>query len=167
MCSPALMATAIGVQGGLQFAAQRQAYKMQKTMQARASELQKQQTLKQYTASNLAVQQQKEEAARRAVLAALLYSAAMATQTARRSEQVGITEADEQDLLSQYGRFREVAAAQQERIDLGQQLQQEEMGFAYTQNMVRINKPRTPPNPFLSALDTGVRAAMAYKTFSE
>ena len=166
MCSPELMATAVGVQGGLQFAAQRQAYKMQKTMQARASELQRQQTLKQYTASNLAAQQQQEEAARRAELAALQNRAAMATQTARRSEQVGITEADEQDLLSQYGRFREVAARQQERIDVGQQLQQEEMGFAYTQNMVRINKPLQKPDPFLSALDTGIRAAQAYKTFS-
>ena len=166
MCNPALMATAIGVQGGLQFAAQRQAYKMQKTMQARASELQRQQTLKQYTASNLAVQQQQEEAARRAELAALQNSAAMATQTARRSEQVGTTEADEQDLMAQYGRLREVATRQQERIDVGQQLQQEEMGFAYTQNMVRINKPLQKPDPFLIALETGVEAAQAYKSFS-
>ena len=90
MCNAGLMATAIVAKGGLQFAAQRQAYKMQKAMQARASELQIQQTLKQYTASNLAVQQQQEEAARRAELAALQNSAAMATQTARRSEQVGI-----------------------------------------------------------------------------
>jgi len=166
MCSPGLMATAVGVQGGLQFAAQRQAYKMQKAMQARASEIQRQQTLKQYTASNLAAQQQKEEAARRAELAALQNRALMATQTARRSEQVGITEADEQDLMAQYGRLREVATRQQERIDVGQQLQQEEMGFAYTQNMVRINKPLTPPDPFISTLDTAVKAGMAYKTFA-
>ena len=166
MCNAGLVAAAIGVQGGLQFAAQRQAYKMQKAMQARASELQRQQTLKQYTASNLAAQQQQEEAARRAELTALQNRALLATQTARRAEQVGITEADEQDLMSQYGRLREVATRQQERIDVGQQLQQEEMGFAYTQNMVRINKPLSRPDPFLSALETGVRAAQAYKTFS-
>jgi len=60
MCNAGAMAALVGVQGGLKFAAQRQAYKMQKAAVEQAAALRNQQTLKRFTAENMQQLQETE-----------------------------------------------------------------------------------------------------------
>lgn len=166
MCNPALMATAVGLQGGLQFAAQQQQFKMQRAEQARAAALQRQQLLKQYTAEQLQLVQQKEAAGRQAILQDLEQAKTAATEVTAMGQSGGVSEAPLQDLYTQYGRVREAHTRQQELIDVGTGMRFEELGFRHQQEMARIQKPLIRPNFLIAGLETGTRAAMAYKTFS-
>lgn len=166
MCNPALIAGAVGLTGGLQFAAQQQQFKMQRAEQARAAALQRQQLLKQYTAEQLQLVQQKEAAGRQAILQDLEQAKTAATEVTAMGQSGGVSEAPLQDLYTQYGRVREAHTRQQELIDVGTGMRFEELGFRHQQEMARIQKPLIRPNFLIAGLETGTKAAMAYKTFS-
>lgn len=166
MCHPAAIAGAVGITGALQFAAQNQQFRMQRAEQARAAALQRQQLLKQYTAEQLQQAQQKESAGRQAVLQDLEQAKVASTEVTAMGQSGAVSEAPLQDLYTEYGRVKEAQARQQELIDVGAGMRYEELGYRYTQEMARIQKPLIRPNFLIAGLETGTKAAMAYKTFS-
>jgi hypothetical protein len=167
MCNPAAMAIATGVSGGLQFMAQRQAYKMQKAAVEQAAALQQQQTLKQFTAENLQLQQQRESETLRMRELALENQMRESRWVAALSEGTGVETASYNDLSAQFGRVKEAQRIQQGYMDVGSKMRQEEIAFDYTQQMQRIqSKMPTRPNFAISLAETGLQAAKAYKTFS-
>lgn len=167
MCNPAAMAIATGVSGGLQFMAQRQAYKMQKAAVEQAAALQQQQTLKQFTAENLQLMQQEESETLRMRELALENQMRESRWVAALGEGVGVETASYNDLSAQFGRVKEAQRIQQGYMDVGSQMRKEEIAFDYTQQMQRIQSQMpTRPNFAISLAETGLQAAKAYKTFS-
>jgi hypothetical protein len=163
MCNPALMAAAVGIQGGLQFAAQRQAYQMQKQAQAQAAAAERQRFQQEQTSMRMRQAQEQEAEARK-------FEQLSLEQQARESRGVvamgeaGVTQqAVQQDLIAQFGRVRSAMARQQELRSIGVGLGLEEAGFKHQQELVRINKPLQKPSAALAIVDTGVKAAQAYR----
>jgi hypothetical protein len=167
MCNAGAMAALVGVQGGLKFAAQQQAYKMQKAAVEQAAALRNQQTLKRFTAENMQELQETESENLRMRDLALENQAREATAIAARGEGVGIEMQSYNDLAAQFGRVKTAQQIQQRYMGVGKEMRQEEIAFAHTQDIARI-RSRMPsrPNIAIALAETGLEAARAYKTFS-
>jgi hypothetical protein len=167
MCDPVSMAAATGVAGGLRFAAQQQAYKMQKAAVEQAAALRNQQTLKRFTAENMQELQETESENLRMRDLALENQAREATAIAARGEGVGIEMQSYNDLAAQFGRVKTAQQIQQRYMGVGKEMRQEEIAFAHTQDIARI-RSRMPsrPNIAIALAETGLEAARTYKEFS-
>lgn len=168
MCSTeAGMAAATGVAGGLRFAAQRQAYKMQKAAVEQAAALRNQQTLKRFTAENMQEMQETESETLRMRDLALENQAREATAIAALGEGVGFERKSYNDLAAQFGRVKTAQQIQQRYMGVGREMRREEIRFAHTQDIARIrSKMPTRPNFAIALAETGLEAAKTYKTFS-
>lgn len=167
MCSPELgMAAATGVQGALQFVAQRQQAKAQAAYQAQAQAVELQRFQREQSATRQREFQENIAEARRAGQLDLEQKQLAAKGVTAMGEGGAISEAPIDDLYAQYGRVREARAKQQEFLGVGRELALEEQGFGFQQEMVRLGKPVSRPSLLLSALETGTKAARAYKEFS-
>jgi len=164
MCNPGLMAAAVGIQGGLQFAAQRQAYQMQKQAQAQAAAAERQRFQQEQTSMRMRQAQEQEAEARKLEQLSLEQQARESRGIVAMGE-AGVTQqAVQQDLIAQYGRVRSAMARQQELRSIGVGLGLEEAGFRHQQELVRIRKPLQKPSAALALVETGVKAAQAYRS---
>jgi len=167
MCNPAIaMAAASGVQGALQFSAQRQQAKQQAAYQAQGQAVERQRFVREQSATRLREAQDKEAEARKMEQLALEQRQRVATGVTAMGEAGAISEAPIDDLYAQYGRVKSAQARQQEFKAVGTELALEEQGFGFQQEMMRLSKPVSKPSLLLSALETGTKAARAYKEFS-
>jgi len=167
MCNPAIaMAAVSGVQGALQFSAQRQQAKQQAAYQAQGQAVERQRFQREQSATRLREAQDKEAEARKMEQLALEQSQRVATGVTAMGEAGAISEAPIDDLYAQYGRVKSAQARQQEFKAVGTELALEEQGFGFQQEMMRLSKPVSKPSLLLSALETGTKAARAYKEFS-
>jgi len=167
MCDPVSMAAATGVAGGLRFAAQRQAYKMQKAAVEQAAALRNQQTLKRFTAENMQEMQETESETLKMRDLALENQAREATAIAALGEGAGVEMQSYNDLAAQFGRVKTAQQIQQRYTGVGREMRREEIGFAHTQDIARIrSKMPTRPNFAIALAETGLEAAKTYKTFS-
>ena len=163
MCHPAAIAVIGGLQAGLQFAGQRQQAKAQEQYQAQAQAAERQRFQQEQTSMRMRQAQEQEAEARK-------FEQLSLEQQARESRGVvamgeaGVTQqAVQQDLIAQFGRVRSAMARQQELRSIGVGLGLEEAGFKHQQELVRINKPLQKPSAALAIVDTGVKAAQAYR----
>jgi len=167
MCNPAIaMAAASGVQGALQFSAQRQQAKQQAAYQAQGQAVERQRFVREQSATRLREAQDKEAEARKMEQLALEQRQRVATGVTAMGEAGAISEAPIDDLYAQYGRVKSAQARQQEFKAVGTELALEEQGFGFQQEMMRLSKPVSKPSLLLSALETGTKAARSYKEFS-
>jgi hypothetical protein len=167
MCNPAIaMAAVTGVQGALQFSAQRQQAKQQAAYQAQAQAVERQRFVREQSATRLRESQDKEAEARKMEQLALEQRQRVATGVTAMGEAGAISEAPIDDLYAQYGRVKSAQARQQEFKAVGTELALEEQGFGFQQEMMRLSKPVSKPSLLLSALETGTKAARSYKEFS-
>jgi hypothetical protein len=167
MCNPAIaMAAVSGVQGALQFSAQRQQAKQQAAYQAQGQAVERQRFQREQSATRLREAQDKEAEARKMEQLALEQSQRVSTGVTAMGEAGAISEAPIDDLYAQYGRVKSAQARQQEFKAVGTELALEEQGFGFQQEMMRLSKPVSKPSLLLSALETGTKAARAYKEFS-
>ena len=167
MCNPAIaMAAASGVQGALQFSAQRQQAKQQAAYQAQGQAVERQRFVREQSATRLREAQDKEAEARKMEQLALEQSQRVSTGVTAMGEAGAISEAPIDDLYAQYGRVKSAQARQQEFKAVGTELALEEQGFGFQQEMMRLSKPVSKPSLLLSALQTGTQAARSYKEFS-
>ena len=165
MCNPILMATATGVQGALQFAAQRQQAQAQAAYQAQAQAVERQRFQREQSATREREYQDRIAEARKMEQLALEQRQRVATGVTAMGEAGAISEAPIDDLYAQYGRVKEAQATQQEFKARGTELALQEQGFGFQQEMMRLSKPVSKPSLLLSALQTGTQAARAYKEF--
>ena len=163
MCHPAALAVISGLNVGMQFAGQQRQAKTQAAMQARASQAERQRFQQEQTSMRMRQAQEQEAEARK-------FEQLSLEQQARESRGVvamgeaGVTQqAVQQDLIAQFGRVRSAMARQQELRSIGVGLGLEEAGFKHQQELVRINKPLQKPSAALAIVDTGVKAAQAYR----
>lgn len=167
MCNPAIaMAAVSGVQGALQFSAQRQQAKQQAAYQAQGQAVERQRFQREQSATRLREAQDKEAEARKMEQLALEQSQRVSTGVTAMGEAGAISEAPIDDLYAQYGRVKSAQARQQEFKAVGTELALEEQGFGFQQEMMRLSKPVSKPSLLLSALETGTKAARSYKEFS-
>ena len=167
MCNPAIaMAAVSGVQGVLQFSAQRQQAKQQAAYQAQAQAVERQRFQREQSATRLREAQDKEAEARKMEQLALEQRQRVSTGVTAMGEAGAISEAPIDDLYAQYGRVKEAQARQQEFKAVGTELALEEQGFGFQQEMMRLSRPVSKPSLLLSALQTGTQAARSYKEFS-
>jgi len=167
MCNPAIaMAAVSGVQGALQFSAQRQQAKQQAAYQAQGQAVERQRFVREQSATRLREAQDKEAEARKMEQLALEQRQRVATGVTAMGEAGAISEAPIDDLYAQYGRVKSAQARQQEFKAVGTELALEEQGFGFQQEMMRLSKPVSKPSLLLSALETGTKAARSYKEFS-
>ena len=167
MCNPAIaMAAVSGVQGALQFSAQRQQAKQQAAYQAQGQAVERQRFQREQSATRLREAQDKEAEARKMEQLALEQSQRVSTGVTAMGEAGAISEAPIDDLYAQYGRVKSAQARQQEFKAVGTELALEEQGFGFQQEMMRLSKPVSKPSLLLSALQTGTQAARSYKEFS-
>jgi len=167
MCNPAIaMAAVSGVQGVLQFSAQRQQAKQQAAYQAQAQAVERQRFQREQSATRLREAQDKEAEARKMEQLALEQRQRVSTGVTAMGEAGAISEAPIDDLYAQYGRVKSAQARQQEFKAVGTELALEEQGFGFQQEMMRLSKPVSKPSLLLSALQTGTQAARSYKEFS-
>ena len=167
MCNPAIaMAAVSGVQGALQFSAQRQQAKQQAAYQAQGQAVERQRFQREQSATRLREAQDKEAEARKMEQLALEQRQRVDTGVTAMGEAGAISEAPIDDLYAQYGRVKSAQARQQEFKAVGTELALEEQGFGFQQEMMRLSKPVSKPSLLLSALQTGTQAARAYKEFS-
>ena len=167
MCNPAIaMAAVSGVQGALQFSAQRQQAKTQAAYQAQAQAVERQRFQREQSATRLREAQDKEAEARKMEQLALEQKQRVSTGVTAMGQAGAISEAPIDDLYAQYGRVKSAQARQQEFKAVGTELALEEQGFGFQQEMMRLSKPVSKPSLLLSALQTGTQAARAYKEFS-
>ena len=167
MCNPAIaMAAVSGVQGALQFSAQRQQAKAQAAYQAQAQAVERQRFQREQSATRLREAQDKIAEARKMEQLALEQRQRVSTGVTAMGEAGAISEAPIDDLYAQYGRVKEAQARQQEFKAVGTELALEEQGFGFQQEMMRLSKPVSKPSLLLSALQTGTQAARSYKEFS-
>jgi len=166
MCNPILMAAATGVQGALQFAAQRQQAQAQAAYQAQAQAVERQRFQREQSATREREYQDRIAEARKMEQLALEQRQRVSTGVTAMGEAGAISEAPIDDLYAQYGRVKEAQATQQEFKARGTELALQEQGFGFQQEMMRLSKPVSKPSLLLSALQTGTQAARAYKEFS-
>ena len=166
MCNPIVMAAATGVQGALQFAAQRQQAQAQAAYQAQAQAVERQRFQREQSATREREYQDRIAEARKMEQLALEQKQRVATGVTAMGEAGAISEAPIDDLYAQYGRVKEAQATQQEFKARGTELALQEQGFGFQQEMMRLSKPVSKPSLLLSALQTGTQAARAYKEFS-
>ena len=167
MCNPAIaMAAVSGVQGVLQFSAQRQQAKQQAAYQAQAQAVERQRFQREQSATRLREAQDKIAEARKMEQLALENKQRVSTGVTAMGEAGAISEAPIDDLYAQYGRVKEAQARQQEFKAVGTELALEEQGFGFQQEMMRLSRPVSKPSLLLSALETGTKAARTYKEFS-
>jgi len=167
MCNPAIaMAAVSGVQGVLQFSAQRQQAKQQAAYQAQAQAVERQRFQREQSATRLREAQDKEAEARKMEQLALEQKQRVSTGVTAMGEAGAISEAPIDDLYAQYGRVKSAQARQQEFKAVGTELALEEQGFGFQQEMMRLSRPVSKPSLLLSALQTGTQAARSYKEFS-
>jgi hypothetical protein len=166
MCNPILMATATGVQGALQFAAQRQQAQAQAAYQAQAQAVERQRFQREQSATREREYQDRIAEARKMEQLALEQRQRVTTGVTAMGQAGAISEAPIDDLYAQYGRVKEAQATQQEFKARGTELALQEQGFGFQQEMMRLGKPVSRPSLLLSALETGTKAARAYKEFS-
>jgi hypothetical protein len=167
MCNPAIaMAAVSGVQGALQFSAQRQQAKAQAAYQAQAQAVERQRFVREQSATRLREAQDKIAEARKMEQLALEQKQRVSTGVTAMGEAGAISEAPIDDLYAQYGRVKEAMGKQQEFKAVGTELALEEQGFGFQQEMMRLSKPVSKPSLLLSALETGTKAARSYKEFS-
>jgi len=166
MCNPIVMAAATGVQGALQFAAQRQQAQAQAAYQAQAQAVERQRFQREQSATREREYQDRIAEARKMEQLALEQKQRVATGVTAMGEAGAISEAPIDDLYAQYGRVKEAQARQQEFKARGTELALQEQGFGFQQEMMRLSKPVSKPSLLLSTLQTGTQAARAYKEFS-
>ena len=167
MCNPAIaMAAVSGVQGVLQFSAQRQQAKQQAAYQAQAQAVERQRFQREQSATRLREAQDKEAEARKMEQLALEQRQRVSTGVTAMGEAGAISEAPIDDLYAQYGRVKAAQTRQQEFKAVGTELALEEQGFGFQQEMMRLSRPVSKPSLLLSALQTGTQAARSYKEFS-
>ena len=167
MCNPAIaMAAVSGVQGVLQFSAQRQQAKQQAAYQAQAQAVERQRFQREQSATRLREAQDKIAEARKMEQLALENKQRVSTGVTAMGDALAMSNAPIDDLYAQYGRVKEAQARQQEFKAVGTELALEEQGFGFQQEMMRLSKPVSKPSLLLSALETGTKAARAYKEFS-
>jgi len=160
------MATATGVQGALQFAAQRQQAQAQAAYQAQAQAVERQRFQREQSATREREYQDRIAEARKMEQLALEQRQRVATGVTAMGEAGAISEAPIDDLYAQYGRVKEAQATQQEFKARGTELALQEQVCGFQQEMMRLSKPVSKPSLLLSALQTGTQAARAYKEFS-
>ena len=167
MCNPAIaMAAVSGVQGVLQFSAQRQQAKQQAAYQAQAQAVERQRFQREQSATRLREAQDKIAEARKMEQLALENKQRVSTGVTAMGEAGAISEAPIDDLYAQYGRVKSAQARQQEFKAVGTELALEEQGFGFQQEMMRLSRPVSKPSLLLSALQTGTQAARSYKEYS-
>lgn len=171
MCPPAI-AIGLGIaQAGLQIQGQRQQAKAQAKVQQNASAAERQRYLAEV--SSMRVQQGQEQVA----AAQRIQASAKKAREARATARVGAGEAGVaglsvdaliNDLTRQEAEHRFATNQQLQMNDVGRQMQLQNAGLGFTNNMLRINKPIEQPNYLgaaLSGTSTGLSTYSVTKDF--
>ena len=167
MCPPAI-AIGLGIaQAGLQIQGQRQQAKAQAKVQQRASAAERQRYLAEV--SSMHVQQGQEQVAAAQRIQASAKKAREARATARVSAgEAGVAglsvDALINDLTRQEAEHRFATNQQLQMNDVGRQMQLQNAGLGFTNNMLRINKPIEQPN-YLGAVLSGAQTGMSAYSF--
>ena len=167
MCFPGLPAVMAGLavaSGGAQYLGARQQAKQQERYQRQAQAAERLRFQQEQTSMRMRQAQEQEAEARKLEQLSLEQQARESRGIVAMGE-AGVTQqAVQQDLIAQYGRVRSAMARQQELRSIGVGLGLEEAGFRHQQELVRIRKPLQKPSAALALVETGVKAAQAYRS---
>ena len=164
MCNPIAVAIGLGVaQGGMQIAGQRQMAKAQEQAQANASKAERQRYLQEV--SSMRVQQGQEQVAAAQRINESAKKAREARATARVSAgEAGVAglsvDALINDLTREEAEYNFATQQQLQMNDVGRQMQLQNAGLGFTNNMLRINRPIEQPN-YLGAALSGAQTGMS------
>ena len=162
MCNP--VAIGLGVlQGGMQAIGQRQMAKAQAQAQANASAAERQRYLQEV--SSMRVQQGQEQVAAAQRINESAKKAREARATARVSAgEAGVAglsvDALINDLTREEAEYNFATQQQLQMNDVGRQMQLQNAGLGFTNNMLRINRPIEKPD-YLGAAISGAQTGMS------